>query len=511
MGGPGIGPAPGEPHSGIAPGSGPSGKLVGLPTAAAGPNAAGRNLRYLAAWLAAALPVFVIITLLWRNYDATAPFAYYALAAFALAFPVIVRRLDVPRGTEFVYFLLLAGLAFGVVSIITGWGNGLTDEPFTTPRFASFVLSGHDPYTTQLVFSYQEYGHTIQSQSYYLYLPLLMFLQIPGIGYKWFALGCWALMVLLTRKRFDAATMLAQPYVLVIAASGYNDLVVLLLLTLGFVGLGGRRQKWAEYLSLGCKQFANVFVFVYYLVRRRWVDSAVTLAVSAAFLVPFLVWGGTAVICPAVFADRLICSSSGNASILLNYPVWVVWAFSVFYVPLRAWIRDRPGPQSSATRRSGERPRRGQYASLPALAVVVASAVSIGLVVFDLATVAFGPGMVPVLASGALAALGSLGWGAAWGRWWQTVPSRAPGDGSDTGRRVVTQLAVPAIAVPVLAGWAASGGAPLAGAALGLGLGFLVSAVGIWRWDLGEPAGPNGWIRSGTGPSSVGEPVHAGP
>ena len=105
-------------------------------------------VRYLAAWLAAALPAFAIITLLWLYFGRTSPFAYIAIGLFALTFPVIVRRLGVPRRVSFVYFLLVIGIAFGVLSILTGWGNGLTDEPFTTPRFAGFLLSGHDPYVT---------------------------------------------------------------------------------------------------------------------------------------------------------------------------------------------------------------------------------------------------------------------------------------------------------------------------------------------------------------------------
>jgi hypothetical protein len=467
----------------------------------AGPSGASRFSRYLAVWLVAAVPALALITLLWRDFAATAPFAYISLGAFGLAFPVLVRRLVVPRTAEFVYFLLLAGLAFSVLSILTGWGNGLTDEPFTTPRFAAFTLSGHDPYTSQLIFTYQQYGATLHSQSYYLYLPLLMFLQFPGISYKWFALTCWAGMVLLARRRFDAATMLAQPYVVLLAASGYNDLPVLLLLTLGFVGWEGQRQKWAEYLSLGCKQFANAFVFVYYVVRRRWLDSAITLAVSAVFLVPFLIWGGSAVICPAVFADRLAaCAAGGNAALLLNYPVWAVWVVAVFWVPLLVLLRrwaERPDVASRLARWHVEPAR---VRSVPSLLIVLASAISSGLIVFTLAIVGFGPSIIGVLIGGSLAGAGAMVWSIAWNGPWRL--GRGSRQGARRARWILSQLAFVILAVAVLASWEALGGGALAGVSLGLGLGACASGALLWHWQLRDPVEPR---RPTSAPS---DPTH---
>lgn len=433
----------------------------------------------------------MIITLLWLYFSRTSPFAYLAIGAFALTFPVMVRRLGVPRRTSFIYFLLAIGLAFGVLSILTGWGNGLTDEAFTTPRFAGFVLSGHDPYVTQLVFTYQQYGETLSSRSYYLYLPLLMFLQIPGIDYKWFTLGCWAVMVLLARKNFDTASLLAQPYVLLIAASGYNDLPVLLLLTLGFVGIGGRRQKWAEYLSLGCKQFANAFLFVYYLVRRRWLDSLLTLVVSAAFLAPFFLWGGTPVLCRAVFADRLsACAPGASAGILLNYPVWAVWVVAVFYVPAAAIVIGWCSRPSLSARFFHGKSHPDRLARLPSLAIVAASAVSLGLVTFDLTTLALGFTDTAVLAGGALGVGGSILWTLTWNGPWRP-PTRSSADGRSAGGRLfLSQIVTALIALPVLLGWITGGGAALSGAVLGIGLGVLANGVLLWWWDLGTVGGP---------------------
>ena len=452
-------------------------------------------VRYLAAWLASALLPLLIITLLWLHFDRTSPFAYVAIGAFALTFPVIVRRLGVPRRTSFVYFLLFAGLAFGVVSILTGWGNGLTDEAFTTPRFAAFTLAGHDPYVTELVFSYPQYGATLDSRSYYLYLPLLMFLQVPGIEYKWFTLACWAGMVLLARRRFDTATMLAQPYVLLIAASGYNDLPVLLLLTLGFIGFEGRRQRWAEYLSLGCKQFANAFVLVYYLVRRRWLDSFLTLVVSAAFLVPFVVWSGWGVLCPSVFADRLsACTAGASAGILLNYPVWAVWVVAAFYLPALALVREWSARRTVAARwRPGSLPR-AKFERLPALAIVAASAGGLGLVVFDLATLALGLSGPAVMASGVLAVGGSILWTLVWDGPWRLERRSAPEGRAPGQRLLMSQLVTVLLALPVLAAGTSAGLAPLPAMVLGIGFGVLGNGGLLWWWDLGGPSPfpPNG-------------------
>jgi hypothetical protein len=314
---------------------------------------------YGAAWLAGALPLFAVITALWLAPHTFGSTGEITIGAFAIAFPVVVRRLGVAREARFVRFLLVAGLVFGVISILTGAGNGLTDEPFTTPRFATLLWAHQDPYVVPLVFNYVQYGQTIHSYSIYPYLPLLMFLQVPGLDYKWFALGCWAGMVLLVRKRFDAGVLLAQPYVAVMAASGYNDFPVLLLLTLGFVGVGGRAQRWAQLLALGAKQFANAIVLVYYAVRRDWKNFLVTVGVSAAFILPFVLWSGPTVLCPAVLADRLSsCPAGGEAQFLLNYALWPVWVLAIFYLPVLGTV------QSYAQKGRLSRPPAGRWGRL---------------------------------------------------------------------------------------------------------------------------------------------------
>ncbi|HXY12756.1 MAG TPA: hypothetical protein VEJ85_04590 [Thermoplasmata archaeon] len=337
---------------------------------------------YGTAWVAGAVPLFAVITALWLAFPTFGSTGTITIGAFALAYPVVVRRLGVPRRASFVRFLLLTGIVFAVVSVFTGWGNGLTDEPFTTPRFVTLLWSHQDPYVVPLVFNYVQYGQTIHSYSIYPYLPLLMFFQVPGLSYKWVTLGCWVGMVLLVRNRFDAGVYLAQPYVVVMAASGYNDFPVLLLLTLAFVGFEGVRLRWAQILALGMKQFANVIVLGYYALRRDWKNFLVTAGVSAAYILPFVIWSGPTVLCPTVFADRLSsCPNGGTAQYLLNYAVWPVWVLAVFYPVFVRQTRASAATGWLSRRLAGRRPTVDDLLRVPSFAIVGAAGALAGVTV----------------------------------------------------------------------------------------------------------------------------------
>ena len=238
-----------------------------------------------------------------------------------------------------------------------------------------------------------------------------MFLQVPGLDYKWFALGCWVGMVLLVRKRFDAGVLLAQPYVVVMAASGYNDLPVLLLLTVAFVGVEGRRQRWAQLLALGAKQFANAIVLVYYAVRRDWKNFLVTVGVSAAFILPFVVWSGPTVLCPAVLADRLSsCPAGGEAQFLLNYALWPVWVLAIFYLPVLGTLR------ASADKGRLSRILAGRWVSVrdllrtPSFVIVGTSGALAGVSVFLGAGIYFGSSVPATIGAAVVGFLVLAGW-----------------------------------------------------------------------------------------------------
>ncbi len=444
-----------------------------------------RVLRYSLAWLSGALPAFAVITALWLYPGDFHGVGEISLGAFALMFPVAVRQLNVPRRVGFIYFLLGAGIVFSIGSILTGAANGLTDEPFTTPRYVSLLFAHQDPYVVPLVFNYVQYGQTLHSQSLYLYGPLLMFFQVPGLDYKWFALGSWAVMVLLVRKRFDVAVMLAQPYVAIIAASGYNDLVVLVFMTLAFVGYEGRRQKWAEWLSLGMKQFANLLTLAYYIFRRDWRNTLITAGISAAFIVPFLLWSGPSVLCPAIVADRLpSCSPGGAPSYLLNYSVWVVWAVAIFYPSFVDLLRKgaSTGRWNRLLTRVGL--RFDDLLRLPAFIVVGISGVFVNLCVFTLLGIHFGGATSATLLASAAAFVVAMGWNFTWNRSWAF---QGRGDRSTAYHLAIygaIQAAALGVNLVVLALGVAAGVGSLESQLVGVLIGSVIGYVANLRWNF---------------------------
>jgi hypothetical protein len=445
-------------------------------------------LRYLAGWAAGAGPALAMITLLWLFPGPSTPFGIVGLGAYALAFPVMVRRLGIPPGTRFVVVLVVLGLAFAVLSILTGWGNGLTDEGFTTPRFAGFLLAGHDPYTTAMTIAYSAYGRHFVSTSYYVYLPLLMFFQVPGVPYKWFSLACWVLLVALVRRRFSVATLLAQPYVMLVAENGYNDLVLLVLLTVAFVGVEGRRSKWAEWIALGCKQFANVVVLAYYAARCDWRNFLVTAGVSAAFVLPFFLWGGDRVLCPTILTNRpAFCPHTGGIQLLINYPVWAVWIFAVFYAPALLLIRRavlRPRWRRWLVRWAVETARRER---LPSLVIVAATSVVTGLALFVVAVELLGARGAGPFAAAAIATPIVVLWGYAWGGPWNRGEPGSAEYGDVRRRLWICQAALVVADLGVAWAWAVVGGSPLEGEGLGLAVGVAVWLGLTVRWDLAGP------------------------
>jgi hypothetical protein len=437
---------------------------------------------YGAAWLAGAIPLFLLITALWLDFGRFASTGDITIGAFAVVFPVIVYRLGVPREARFVQFLLFAGVAFGAISILTGAGNGLTDEPYTTPRFVTLLWAHQDPYVVPLVFNYVQYGQTIHSYSIYPYLPLLMFLQVPGLDYKWFALACWVGMVLLVRKQFFPGVLLAQPYVATLAASGYNDFPVLLLLTIAFVGVAGRRQRWAQLLALGAKQFANVIVLVYYLVRRDWKNVLVTFGVSAAFILPFVVWSGPTVLCPSVFANRLsTCPSGGAPTYLLNYAVWVVWVLAVFYPSLLRAIRSSERKGLLSRLLAGRRVTVDDLLRTPSIAIVGISGALAGVSTFLAVGIYLGSTASASILSALIGFAVLAGWVLAWngagtggGRFLGRPFSRLP------FQAVVQSIAV-ALNVGVLVGAVLLGRSALEGELVGAFLASLWESAIIFR------------------------------
>jgi len=460
---------------------------------------------YSTAWLAGALPLFAVITALWLAPHTFGTTGEVTIGAFAIAFPIVVRRLGVPREARFVQFLLVAGILFGVISVLTGAGNGLTDEPYTTPRFVTLIWAHQDPYVVPLVFNYVQYGQTIHSYSIYPYLPLLMFLQVPGLDYKWLALACWVGIVLLVRKRFDMGVLLAQPYVAVMAASGYNDFPVLLLLTVAFVGVAGRPQRWAQLLALGAKQFANAIVLVYYLVRRDWKNVLVTLGVSAAFILPFVIWSGPVVLCPTVVADRLAsCPSGGTAQYLLNYTLWPIWVLAVFYTSTLVWARSASRKGRLSRLFAGRGFSVDDLLRTPTFAVVAISGALGGVCTFLAVGIFLGSTGFAVVASAVIGFGALAGWVVACGSA-EGARGRLLGrDLSPVPFQATIQVVALALNVGAVGGALLLGRPPLEGEFVGAFVASLwESVVFFYARFRGDPASskPMGELASGSGTS----------
>ena len=259
-----------------------------------------------------------------------------------------------------VRILFLASVVVGAVSIATGIGNNATDEPFAMPGYLGTLLQGHDPYFTATSVSYTArtldvWSSTVHLSTYYSYLPLGLFVQIPGtgaLGYRAICLASWAGTVYFVRRDDFAALCLVSPPVALLAANGFSDLPLLLLLTFSLRGARGTTAKAAEYATYAMKQFANVFWLVYYIVRRDALRATVVVVVTLAFAAPFLLWHPTGVWCEALtFSAGPGCSIAPNQSrhwadlySHWNYYLWPLWAYALYHTEIdrilrRAWVR----------------------------------------------------------------------------------------------------------------------------------------------------------------------------
>lgn len=303
--------------------------------------------------------VLVMATPLLGNPAAPLVLFVGVLGAFALAY-----HGDFHRRPGFLAIWVGAALLLALISALTGFYNGLTDEPYATPAFVQLLPN---LYGKPLELVYYQYGHgPLSLDDSYIYLPLLTFVQAPGLDYRWVTLGAWALMVYLVRRNGPAVLLLGGPWVALVAANGFNDLVPLLFLTLMFVTLQGWSARVAEVVSLGLKQFANAIVVVYYLWYRRWREALLAAVITIAFLVPFAVLDFSGVLCHAVLLDpQPACAGGyGAATVLetgshLNYNVWLLWLLAVFGPAYVARLR---GPEYAAEREELARALHGRPA-----------------------------------------------------------------------------------------------------------------------------------------------------
>ncbi len=253
--------------------------------------------------------------------------------------------------------LAVAAAALGAASVLTGALNGLSDEPYSTPAYSSL---GWALYTQPIHLTYVQYGASHLESSYYVYLPLLTWAQVPGLDYRWVSLGAWAVTFYAVRKDPFASAGWAVPWIPLLAANGQNDFVPLLALTAALVVPAGRWGRLAEIAALGLKQFANVIDVGYHLVRRQYARALIAVGISVAFLLPFAWLDPGAVYCHVLLGDPTNGCAAHSAGFLLfkrNYWLYPTWVGLMFARPIVGWARatwGRWGPKAvtgPATRR----------------------------------------------------------------------------------------------------------------------------------------------------------------
>jgi hypothetical protein len=231
--------------------------------------------------------------------------------------------------------LIALGLAIAVFSVLTGVLNGLSDEPYSTPAYASL---GWSMYSRPVMFSYVQYGTVHFENSFDVYLPLLTFIQLPGLDYRWVALTAWVGSLLLLRRQPRAQAGFATLWIPLLAANGQNDFVPLFALTLALVVPLGRYGWLAEAFSLALKQLANVVVVLYHLFRREYLRALAAVAITAAILAPFVYLDANGVWCHVIVGDPGAgCMHQPWTFFIFkrNYWLYPSWAAVVFFIPIR--------------------------------------------------------------------------------------------------------------------------------------------------------------------------------
>ena len=286
----------------------------------------------------------------------------------SIALVPAVRRYGGPWEREF-RLLFFASLLIGVVSVATGLGSNATDEPYTMWGYLAVLLHGHDPYTTTAMITFTVHTVGVPPATHsgpfnYVYLPLLLFFQVPGTGatgYKAMCVACWVGIVYLLRHDRVAALCLVSPMACLVAANGFTDLPVLLLMTFALRGPTGATGKVAEYASYAMKQFANLFWVALYLARRDLLRAGLVVVLTLALCSPFLLWHPSGIWCSALALNLGPGCSGGSGAtgrfgglyLHWNYYLWVLWVYALYSRELgrtgrRAWrwFRVRAWPSS---------------------------------------------------------------------------------------------------------------------------------------------------------------------
>jgi hypothetical protein len=291
----------------------------------------------------------------------------FANATFLIV-PIFVLTVAVGYGASRVHreeswlvpALIGIGVAIAVVSVVTGILNGLSDEPYSTPAFAPLGLQ---MYSRSVTITYVQYGTSHTETVYDVYLPLLTYVQVPGLDYRWVSLAAWAGTLYLLRRDPLAQAGFSTTWIPLLAANGQNDFVPLFAVTLALVVPLGASGWLAEAFSLALKQWANVVVFLYHLARGEVLRALAAIAITAAVLAPFVLVNASGVWCHVIVGNSGTSCTANPWTFFVfkrNYWLYPSWVAVVYFYPLTRGIR-RLGDR----RRRVPRPRLTDAARAP--------------------------------------------------------------------------------------------------------------------------------------------------
>lgn len=233
-------------------------------------------------------------------------------------------------------------LAAGAVLVLLDSPASLTDEDDYLPHALDDLLSGRNPYATrhsgERTVTGPWGGERYDWTTTYPYLPAVALIQVPGVDYRWTALLAYGALLLALRDRPLAFLAFGNPLVLRLAASGFNDFVVLALAA--WAVRSGR--AWPAWLAAGGKQLALPVLLLHHALRGEWRRAAGVLGAAVAFSLPFVLWDASAFWHSAV-AQHLAGPDSKlpNVAAHVNYALYPLFALVVV---LPAARRAVPAP-----------------------------------------------------------------------------------------------------------------------------------------------------------------------
>lgn len=222
--------------------------------------------------------------------------------------------------------------------IVLDWPATLTDEDDYMPHALADLLAGRDPYATvhrgegvmERPWGTQAYAW----ETTYPYLPLLLFLQLPGIDYRWTAFVAFGALLVALRGTRWGLWAFANPLGVWLAASGFNDFVPLALVA------WSTRAPWLAWVAAACKQMILPLLALEALFMRSWRKFAHAALFTLVVSLPFLVWDARA------FVDGVFLAHLDKAHDAWSY--WNYWLYLVFALAVLAPARKGYGVMAHA-------------------------------------------------------------------------------------------------------------------------------------------------------------------